>query len=185
MRHKQRNVMASGINNQFNIRRYFDCKFCAFLYYNFWLKCCYIISISSIDMLFDISSEFCLHLKYTLHRRNIKTWSLDKWVYQNRWEIRRRRGREKKNMNTSILFQNTRSMFSAIWNLCVWTPDYLCAVYLLNGNQTQTANKVKSLNVLRIIILFHWWNKMPQFSSGNNISNLLIIVSLTQSQMWD
>ena len=94
MRHKQRNVMASGINDKFNISRYFNCKL--FVYYNFWLKCCYIISISSIEMLFDISSKFCLHLKYTLHRRNIKTWSLDKWVYQNRWEIRRRRGRERR-----------------------------------------------------------------------------------------
>ena len=97
MRHRQRNVMASGINNQFNIRRYFDCKFCVFLYYNFWLKCCYIISISSIEMLFDISSKFCLHLKYTLHRRNIKTWSLDRWVYHEQVRDKKKeREREKR-----------------------------------------------------------------------------------------
>ena len=67
------------------------------------------------------------------------------YLFRVTGERTRKRGREKRNKRRSDLFENRRSMFSAISNVCVETPDYPICGNINNMSVEVSKKEHKSL----------------------------------------
>ena len=69
---------------------------------------------------------------------------------------------ERKEVNTILIDLKIRSMFSAIWNVCVWTLDYpFCGILIMLEVNRQLIQYLKSLD-LPYIIRETKYHHMPQ-----------------------